>query len=180
MRNAGITIHLGHGGLVCPSHKARSPFQAETGLKSDRPVQEESDSDSDGDAYDLFGDAQSHPQGADHNGNSFVVIIDISGVHTIAMQPCVCLNKLPLHLQFLDMALFPASFQRVKTAFTFKVLDDFLMENLECKTAANNYYSKLKRSTSNTCPQSVPVSKIIGYRDANTNIPFPYRTGTGN
>ncbi|KAG2068925.1 hypothetical protein BDR04DRAFT_1129056 [Suillus decipiens] len=38
---------------------------------------------------------------------------------------------------------FPASFNRPKTTFTFRVLDDFLLGNLECGTSAMNYYSKL-------------------------------------
>ncbi|KAG1766493.1 hypothetical protein EV702DRAFT_1204105 [Suillus placidus] len=41
------------------------------------------------------------------------------------------------------MSLFLASFTLPKTAFTFAVLDDFLLDNLECGTSAMNYYSKL-------------------------------------
>jgi hypothetical protein len=53
--------------------------------------------------------------------------------------------------------IFPASFNRPKTAFTFRVLDDFLLDNLECSTSAMNYYSKLQRMTSSMFPHLVPV-----------------------
>jgi hypothetical protein len=59
------------------------------------------------------------------------------------------------------MGMFPASFNRPKTAFTFAVLDDFLLDNLECGTSAMNYYSKLRRMTSSVFPHLVPVSNIL-------------------
>lgn len=50
--------------------------------------------------------------------------------------------------------------QRTKTVFTFGVLDDFVRDNLECGTSALNYYSKLRRVTSNAFPHLVPVSVL--------------------
>ncbi|KAG2738524.1 hypothetical protein P692DRAFT_201873906 [Suillus brevipes Sb2] len=58
------------------------------------------------------------------------------------------------------MGLFPASFTSPKTAFTFAVLDDFLLDNLECRTSVMNYYSKLRRVTSSVFPHLVPVSAV--------------------
>ncbi|KAG1722601.1 uncharacterized protein EDB91DRAFT_1255997 [Suillus paluster] len=52
--------------------------------------------------------------------------------------------------------LFPASFINPKTVFTFAVLDDFLLDNLECGTSVMNYYSKLQCSTSSAFPHLVP------------------------
>jgi hypothetical protein len=37
------------------------------------------------------------------------------------------------------------------------VLEDFLIDNLECKTTAQQYYSKLQCMTSKMIPNSVPV-----------------------
>ncbi|KAG1725161.1 uncharacterized protein EDB91DRAFT_1254899 [Suillus paluster] len=59
-------------------------------------------------------------------------------------------------MQLFEMGLFPASFTSPKTAFTFVVLDDFLLDNLECGTSAMNYYSKLRRVTSSVFPHLVP------------------------
>jgi hypothetical protein len=36
-------------------------------------------------------------------------------------------------------------------------LDDYLLENLECKTSATHYYSKLRRITNFAFPNSIPV-----------------------
>ncbi|KAG1792281.1 uncharacterized protein HD556DRAFT_1309358 [Suillus plorans] len=43
-----------------------------------------------------------------------------------------------------------------KTAFTFQVLDNFLLDNLECGTSAMNYYNKLRRMTTSVFPHLVP------------------------
>src|SRR5258708_29918577 len=62
-------------------------------------------------------------------------------------------------MQLFQAGLFPASFTRPKTAFTFRVLDDFLLDNLECGTSAMNYYSKLRQMTSSMFPHLVPVMR---------------------
>ncbi|KAG1779892.1 hypothetical protein EV702DRAFT_1043281 [Suillus placidus] len=63
-------------------------------------------------------------------------------------------NDLPTGL--CQMGLFLASFAQPKTAFTFEVLDDFLLDNLECETSAMNYYNKLRRMTTSVFPHLVP------------------------
>ncbi|KIK76648.1 hypothetical protein PAXRUDRAFT_169245 [Paxillus rubicundulus Ve08.2h10] len=47
--------------------------------------------------------------------------------------------------------------------FTFKVLDDFLQDDVECGTAAMNYFSKLKRITSNVFLHLVLVIFSVRY-----------------
>ncbi|KAG2066573.1 hypothetical protein BDR04DRAFT_1029810, partial [Suillus decipiens] len=56
---------------------------------------------------------------------------------------CHCPNAMSSDIQMFQHEFFPASFNRPKTAFTFRVLDDFLLDNLECSTLVMNYYSKL-------------------------------------
>ncbi|KAH9914125.1 hypothetical protein B0H21DRAFT_782180 [Amylocystis lapponica] len=86
----------------------------------------------------------SRPAAATYTGNqTAMVIVDTTGIHRIPMQ-------------LLDMALYPASHRRVKSCFTFRVLDDFLLDNLECKTSTLNFYSKLRRTTNSTFPDQVP------------------------
>jgi hypothetical protein len=85
-------------------------------------------------------------------------IVDRSGVHDLPVHWCRCPGHISDDRQLFAMGLFPATFKFVKTAFTFHVLDDFRIENLECKTAALNFYSKLRRMTSNSFPDSVQVS----------------------
>jgi hypothetical protein len=92
-------------------------------------------------------------------GKNSNVIIDRSGVHRLLVVPCCCEGASHAELQYLEMGLFPCSSDRIKTAFTFRLLDDFRMDNVECKTSAYSYYQKLVQLTSNEFPQSVPVSK---------------------
>ena len=61
-------------------------------------------------------------------------------------------------VQLMNAGLFPSSYKQIETAFTFAVLDDLLTDNLECKTTAQQYYSKLQSITSPLFPDSVPVS----------------------
>ncbi|KAG1834614.1 hypothetical protein DFJ58DRAFT_719341 [Suillus subalutaceus] len=73
-------------------------------------------------------------------------VVDTSGVHSLMIRFCRCASAL-------------ASFTSPKTAFIFAVLDDFLLDNLECGTLVMNYYSKLRRITSSVFPHLVPVNR---------------------
>jgi hypothetical protein len=86
-----------------------------------------------------------------------MVIVDKSGVHRLEVRCCDCPNAMSPDIQMFRHEFFPASFNRPKTMFTFSVLDDFLLDNLECGTSAMNYYSKLRRMTSSMFPHLVPV-----------------------
>ncbi len=86
-----------------------------------------------------------------------MVIVDTSGVHELPVVFCACPNAPARDIQLLRMGLYPATWRRPQTAFTFRVLDDFLLTNKECKTPAYSYYSRLRRITSETFPHMVPV-----------------------
>jgi hypothetical protein len=73
-----------------------------------------------------------------------MVIINKSRVHRLDIQCCDCPNDMSPDIQMFRHRFFPASFNRPKTVFTFRVLNDFLLDNLECGTLAMNYYSKLQ------------------------------------
>ena len=94
-------------------------------------------------------------------GGNVVVFVDVSGVHRLRVHCCQCPNSKTVDRQFVDMGLLPASVVRPKTAFTFRVLDDFRVTNLECHTAGTSYWHKLERKTSNMFPSSVPVHCCI-------------------
>ena len=86
-----------------------------------------------------------------------ITIVDITGVHEIRLRFCRCknLDDHPIADQLLQSGLFPSSFKKPMTAFTFRVLKDFDLANLEGKTDAFKYYSKLKRLSSNTFPHMI-------------------------
>jgi hypothetical protein len=73
-----------------------------------------------------------------------LTVMDISGVHQAWIKWCNCTNsKHEQEHHLLHMGLFPVSYKNIKTVFTFQVLNDFWMSNLECKTLVYQYYSKL-------------------------------------
>ncbi len=63
-------------------------------------------------------------------------------------------------MQLMMAGLFPATFRNPKTAFTFQVLEEFHLDNLECKTTPSQFFSRLRRITNDEFPNSVPVREL--------------------
>jgi len=185
--DTGVTLHLGHGGKPCPSYHQEdssynchdTPFglpdlppeldDQEDGLDLDSTPSPYMEADEDGD-FQAMEESEDvafldpHDQArwkADTQkyGNSVLVIIHTNGVHHLPVQWCRCPGHVPDDVQALDLHLFPASFKKVRTMFTFQGLDSFLAENQECKSSAWHYYQKLRRFTSSCFPNNVPVSR---------------------
>jgi len=87
-------------------------------------------------------------------------VVTFSGVfvHKVVWCRCDGATAQNKHLQLLRACLFPSSITKPQTAFTFAVLDEFLIEALECKTSASSFYQKLHRLTNNPFPDTLPVS----------------------
>ncbi|KAI6014687.1 hypothetical protein EDC04DRAFT_2870627 [Pisolithus marmoratus] len=87
-----------------------------------------------------------------------MTIVHTEGIFSHEVSVCNCPGSNPndWHLDLLRQRLFPASISKPKTAFTFAVLDHFLIDALECKTSAMSFYQKLKRFTNNAFPERVP------------------------
>jgi hypothetical protein len=100
------------------------------------------------------------------SGNPLLTVVHQSGIFSLEILYCICPNAVEKHEQLFNTGLFPSSFKQIETVFTFTVLDDFLADNLECKTTAQQYYSKLQSITNQMFPDSVPVCCIV---------PCPYR-----
>ncbi|KAG2148165.1 uncharacterized protein EDB93DRAFT_1240507 [Suillus bovinus] len=139
----GLHIHLAHDSNPCPSS---------TEYTSD--LFDWSDTDENID-YDDYLEGASIPLVTDSD-HPAITIVDKSGVHFLSIWYCHCPSALDRDMQLFQAGLFPASFTRPKTAFTFSILDDFLLDNLECGTSAMNYYSKMRRLTSSIFPLMVP------------------------
>ncbi|KAG2115292.1 uncharacterized protein F5147DRAFT_569296 [Suillus discolor] len=90
------------------------------------------------------------------NDPRMTMVVDTSGLHSMMIRFCQCAGALSPDMQLFETSLFPASFTSPKIAFTFAVLDNFLLDNHECGTSAMNYYSKLRRITSSVFPHLVP------------------------
>ena len=68
------------------------------------------------------------------SGNPLFTVVDHSGIFNMEVLFCVCPNGGKEDAQLLQSGLFPATFKQTETVFTHTVLDDFLRDNLECKT----------------------------------------------
>ena len=178
LRQVGLTVNLGHGGHQCPR---QDPGETAAGTSKTAPTAEPtaelaelmftSGINEDEDNVDDNGRPASGTAGLldnapppaaprDNSGNRYLIFVDRSGVHKLAVHWCQCSNAAEQDIQLLDMGFFPASFRRVRTVFTFAVLDDFLVDNLECKTSASSYYTKIRHITSKVFPHTVPVSNF--------------------
>lgn len=91
-------------------------------------------------------------------GLPILTIVDVTGVHELPVRYCTC-SPIPRSndSQLFECELFPASYKRVSTVFTFRVLNDFRSDNLESHTTAYSYYNKLRSLTDPQAPHSVKV-----------------------
>ena len=112
----------------------------------------------------LFEPLMDHPTKGSHrvrtakSGNPHITVVHNSGIFDMEILYCICTNAVEKDEQLMNAGLFPSSFKQIDTAFTFTVLDDLLMDNLECKTTAQQYYFKFQSITNRMFPDSVPVS----------------------
>ena len=86
-----------------------------------------------------------------------LTVVDTTGIHEMRTRFCRCqpLSVHPLHTQLLNMGLYPSSTAKTRTVFTFRVLHHYDLSNLEGKTSAWQYYSTLRRLSSNVFPDTV-------------------------
>jgi len=163
LRQVGVVIYLGHGGKPCPESRAGElepggEGECDGGQEDD---EDDKDKEEEEEYSNHFEDKPPKAGQLDENGNTIMLVMDKSGVHHLPVNWCECPGCPGKEMQLLAMGLFPASFKRFHSAFTFAVLDDFLLENLECKTSAYHYVSKLARITSPLFPDRVTVCPIF-------------------
>lgn len=98
-----------------------------------------------------------HPK-YDSAGNKFITVVDVSGFHHIPVVWCSCADRSSSdthEMQLLDLRLYPASYADISTVFTFDMLNDSRLDNLECKSSIYQYHQKLRRKTSSAFPDYV-------------------------
>jgi hypothetical protein len=148
-----VEIYLGHNGVQCPA-------------LGGEPEDLSDGTDTEEDWEDIADAVWNDPPRSSRKSTGLITVVDRSGVHPIRIGWCKCSGAPPIDIQFLRSGMFPASFKTVKTAFTFAVLDDLLIDNLECKTSAMSFFSKLRRVTNNAFPQAVPVRHSLVHINA--------------
>lgn len=97
------------------------------------------------------------------SGNALLTVVHHTGIYDMEALFCICENASDPGEQLIRAQMLPSSFNNIETVFTFAVLDDFLTDNLECKTTAQQYFSKLQSLTNKMFPDRVPVCYAIRY-----------------
>ncbi|KAI9431655.1 hypothetical protein H4582DRAFT_1822223 [Lactarius indigo] len=158
MWEVGVSLRLGHSGDLCPNQLNQSSQMDCDDEDCQVGSQNEYDTAADfgfGTAANL-GYNNSKPGRRDKDGNPIITVIDRSGVHDIGVSWCCCPEAPEHDMQLMTAGLFPATFRNPKTAFTFRVLEDFHLDNLECKTTPSQFFSRLRRLTNDEFPNTVP------------------------
>jgi hypothetical protein len=96
-------------------------------------------------------------------------VVHTNGVHATRVRFCGCLGAPERIEQLMRSELFPATSQDPKTAFTFSVLKNFHMHNLQSKCGAFDFVMSLRRLTDNVFTDSVPVSDHLTIRQGMTS-----------
>ena len=97
----------------------------------------------------------------DNGKESAILVAHTTGYHHLRVLWCKCPGKEDHAMQLFSHRLFPASFKRTQTVFTFDVLDHFYLDAMECKTPAMSFHAKLQRLTCSVDPGSAPVSSYF-------------------
>ena len=87
------------------------------------PPEDDEDWEYEDDIYGIVPCLAPHVLKADHNGNIFATIVHWDGFHHLPLVTCACSAE-PLDIQVLDHRLYPATYDKVCTLFTFELLDD--------------------------------------------------------
>jgi CxC2 like cysteine cluster associated with KDZ transposases len=103
-------------------------------------------------------------------GRKVLIVIHLNGVHYLPFHFCRCSGHAQDDLQLLRHGFYPATFKNIRTVFTFQLLDDYLLDILECHTSTFHYYSKLVRLTDKPFPHTVPVSIANLVHSTLTNV----------
>jgi len=104
-----------------------------------------------------------------------LTVVDLDGIYIHTVAWCACTDPAERWKQLLRTRLYPASVQFPRTAFTFRLLNYFNMDILECDTSSASFMTKLRRLTNLYDPMNVPVSTMFVERC--TDI-YPQSTGS--
>jgi hypothetical protein len=149
----GHVIHVGHRGTPCPNnYSAGYNHNKDTFVEVlDLDWEEEEEEDLIAAQEDVAIDVEGNLCEDD------MVIVHTTGIFQQRIRWCTCPGCPQTHIQLFRMGLFSCSQRRPRTAFTFDVLDHFYIDAMECKTAGQSFYNKLRRLTNNAFPHMVPV-----------------------
>ncbi|KAK7055626.1 CxC2 domain-containing protein [Favolaschia claudopus] len=86
-------------------------------------------------------------------GHESFVVVDVDYIHEVAVDFCGCERQLESgheRIQLLRYRWFPATHDLPRTAFTFRLLDNFHIQTLKGKTTMYDYYTAVEKLTDGT------------------------------
>ena len=95
-----------------------------------------------------------------------IVVINTNGVHHVNVQFCVCTEDpqwAQQYCQLLRVGWYPASFKRLRTVFTFDILDTYHKLSLQGKLNLHEFYTSILQKTNNCGRKKAIVSYIFVY-----------------
>ncbi|KAH6911905.1 hypothetical protein BKA70DRAFT_1370410 [Coprinopsis sp. MPI-PUGE-AT-0042] len=104
------------------------------------------------------------PEGRVFGDSRSLVVVHTNGIHHVVTQFCQCDDAPEDDIQLLRMGLYPSTHRDVRTAFTFELLDYYLLDTLECYTSSLHFYTKIRRVTNEVFPKSAPDRYREGLR----------------
>jgi len=88
----------------------------------------------------------------------FFILVDTNGIHNTKIRFCECSSTSPDQVeQLMSLGLFPATLKQPRMAFTFRVLRQAHLMNLESKAAMYDFVGTLRRLTDNAFAQETSV-----------------------
>ena len=163
LSEAGVVLSIGHGGRRCPYYVSpnATTFSESQALRVGVEANTTSsllDTLTSWEEAGINLETLKSTQAVDSDGNPWLTVIDSTGIHQIQAQYCRCQQSshVPEYQQLLELGLYPASITQPRTTFTFRVLDDYDLLNLETKATPQRYLAKLQRLTTNLFPDALP------------------------
>jgi len=97
------------------------------------------------------------PPPSDGAGHEFLTIVHSNGFHDLPVVWCACPGHIyDRDIQLIDLELYPASYDKIKTAFTFECLNQQRIHSLESKMSLAQYHNYLRRLTCAIYPDASP------------------------
>ena len=94
---------------------------------------------------------------ATNSTSTAFVILHTNGVHHCKVEYCQCLGARPRTSQLMRADYFPATLERTETAFTFEILDDYILDSEISKKSAQDFLRRIVRRTCGAFPADVKV-----------------------
>jgi hypothetical protein len=102
-----------------------------------------------------------------------ISVMHTNGWHCINVRFCNCTPNEPIYVQLLRARLFPATYDRPSTVFSFDVLDLFEELTLQSKTSMYDFFQTICSVTGKDRPRpNVSLLRYLSFASSLSHRPF--------